>query len=629
MKRTPNKSSPATASKNVQLIDSISFYGDNETGTDLDTEAGNEEAVTYALKNLSDDATFERVTNGDKVVAYTLKDKWAVIRDTKITLTPSLYKIGETFYYVVHLQENVGHLFLGGFRGMEAPVVSIAKLTKTADTDPETPKPEEVVPEEVVEKIETAKNTNVIIGNWEVQDYYRWNTSNSNDVDTTTTDSSGNTTTQIKYLTREQSFIQRFGFELYVSAWNMFQDTQVHFKSVNAFRTETINVFDDVTLKNYNASQDKKYADSNVVFGTKGSSVRKTKAASNGIELEDENGKEYLPYTYNTPGNPYIAEDLDSIDIDFQAEVRFKEDSIYPFMDWDLQLGYDKWSNNYADGTGQSTVGVKAWQDHLRIHSSINFGAPYPERDRYEKTTPDDRDILWVRIESEPILNAPDAGNGYTTTNINGGKGMYALNSVRQIMINFTKANTGPNDRPIVIFYDGPERYAPLTEKSLRDSKPVIVQLQADTNAILYLPNSPVVFIDNGYKFNGFIVAKSYMRLKTAADFEAELKDDPDKYTVTGTTYKKNAAEDNPYYCTQHGSFYRDNGEPQKINWTYTQVTENGMKLYVDDYGNVQFMELKNPPKKYGTYATFGRTDFTTHNYTLSQTSAYNLLLSS
>ena len=60
-------------SKNVQLIDS--FYGDNETGTDLDTEAGNEEAVTYALKNLSDDATFERVTNGDKVVAYTLKDK--------------------------------------------------------------------------------------------------------------------------------------------------------------------------------------------------------------------------------------------------------------------------------------------------------------------------------------------------------------------------------------------------------------------------------------------------------------------------------------------------------------------------------------------------------------------------
>lgn len=302
---------------------------------------------------------------------------------------------------------------------MDAPVVSIAKLTKTADTDPETPtKPEEVVPEEVVEKIETAKNTNVIIGNWEVQNKYRYIKDNSNDVDTTATDSSGNTSTQVKYLTLAQSFIQRFGFELYTSAWNMFQDEKVHFKSVNPFRTETINVFDDVTLKNYNASQDQKYADSNVVFGTKGSSVRKTKAASNGIKLKDENGKEYLPYTYNTPGNPYIAEDLDSIDIDFQAEVGFKEDSIYPFMDWDLQLGYDKWSNNYADGTGQSNIGVKAWQDHLRIHSSINFGAPYPERDRYEKTTPDDRDILWVRIESEPILNAPDAVNGYTSTQL-------------------------------------------------------------------------------------------------------------------------------------------------------------------------------------------------------------------
>lgn len=120
MKRTPNKSSPATASKNVQLIDS--FYGDNETGTDIDTEAGNEEAVTYALKNLSDDATFERVTNGDKVVAYTLKDKWAVIRDTKITLTPSLYKVGETFYYVVHLQENVGHLFWAALEAWTLPL---------------------------------------------------------------------------------------------------------------------------------------------------------------------------------------------------------------------------------------------------------------------------------------------------------------------------------------------------------------------------------------------------------------------------------------------------------------------------------------------------------------------------
>ena len=50
--------------------------------------------------------------------------------------------------------------------------------------------------------------------------------------------------------------------------------------------------------------------------------------------------------------------------------------------------------------------------------------------------------------------------------------------------------------------------------------------------------------------------------------------------------------------------------------------------MYVDDYGNVQYMELTNPPTKYGTYDTFGRTDFTTHGYHIAQTSANNLLLS-
>lgn len=48
--------------------------------------------------------------------------------------------------------------------------------------------------------------------------------------------------------------------------------------------------------------------------------------------------------------------------------------------------------------------------------------------------------------------------------------------------------------------------------------------------------------------------------------------------------------------------------------------------MYVDDYGNVQFMEFEDPPTKFGNYDTFGRTDFTTHGYQIAQGLAENLL---
>ncbi|MBR4384802.1 MAG: hypothetical protein IKP64_14755, partial [Selenomonadaceae bacterium] len=188
--------------------------------------------------------------------------------------------------------------------------------------------------------------------------------------------------------------------------------------------------------------------------------------------------------------------------------------------------------------------------------------------------------------------------------------------------------------RPIVIFYDGPERYT--TTNSIRDSLPIIVNLAAPVRAVIYAPNSPVVVIgDHQNDFRGFIVAKKYLRLKTTADFEAEIENydkanDAGTVVTNGQNYRAKEETDNPYFGTMHGTYYRDNGEPKKINWLYKKITNSGgnFDMYVDDYGNVQYMELTNPPKSIGKYDNFGRTDFTTHNYTVLKESAENMLLS-
>lgn len=373
---------------------------------------------------------------------------------------------------------------------------------------------------------------------------------------------------------------------------------------------------------------------------TKESSVHKTQAASNGKELVGADGKKYKPYTYNTAGNPYAAEDLDSIDVDFQAEVSFDVGSPYLTKDWDLPFGSDTPHNNYQDGSGRTKVGVGklgnyGWHDHLRIHSTLNFEDPYPARSTARRESPNLPDILWARIESERRrLRYPDSPDPYTKLNID----IRSLNSVRQIIICFNKSNfdtAGKEYRPVIIFYDGPERYNTLT--TIRDSKPIIVNFNAPIRAILYAPNSPVVILgDAKDSFRGFIVAKKYMRLKTTADFEAELQADPGKYTRDGDSFQSTKAVSNPYYGKNHTDKdgkvikVRDNGEPETIKWLYTKIVNpaNGIEMYVDDYGNVQYMPLSNAPTKCGTFDNFGRTDFTSHGYHIDDSSAKNLLLS-
>ena len=75
------------------------------------------------------------------------------------------------------------------------------------------------------------------------------------------------------------------------------------------------------------------------------------------------------------------------------------------------------------------------------------------------------------------------------------------------------------------MFYTGPENVDYATTKDskgndvlIRHSQPVVVNLNENTNAILYFPESPVVLNGNGHKLTGFVIAKCYLLSVTAEE---------------------------------------------------------------------------------------------------------------
>ena len=216
----------------------------------------------------------------------------------------------------------------------------------------------------------------------------------------------------------------------------------------------------------------------------------------------------------------------------------------------------------------------------MRIHTDINFNAPYAAR--ASKADSESADMLWVRLESEAMLHCPDSPNGEPSRLANNYR---SANSVHQVILNFNEENTAMEDgkyvyRPVVLFYDGPEAYEENKEK--RESKPVIVNLNADFNGILYLPNSPVVLNGNGKNFNGYIVAKSYVALKAEADV---------------------------FMDSDTGKYYSDAGKSEEC-FKVTE-TNNGIEttMFIDKTGNVLYKDLGSPPTQYGNFNAFGRTD--------------------
>ena len=651
--------------KDYSLISNRSFDENREYSGITDEEkntiaAANATAENYAIKNLG-------FKEGDTIISNWSKSKKA--SDKKVEMTTALYDFGSNFYYVVTLKEAIEHFFMPGwFNNMDAPVMAVVKFAQVDLTD--------------------AKNENVIVGNWEVQNKYREQAiqtgkdtiyiyvKDENDklseepvavfkkgssaatgaeytysYDSTTKKytvyKNGEELTNplISYNYKNwQAYIDRFEYELYTGAWNHFQDFR---NTINdetrktigkTVRIETIDIFDDVK-----PGPEKNIAGYPIPisYGAESSVAATAAAINNNPKSSAYNPETVAVKTYNPKvsdsdkkaagpvGLPYTWDRLDSINVDFKPDVSFKKETEYytDKKDWDLKYGYVNgmsFAYNSFSGT-KYTVN----NGNLRIHSSINFCAPYKERPTASETP----DILWGRIESEPMLFKPDERNG-----LNSVRGdVLGLSSVRQIIINITKSNTDKDSggnyiyRPVVMFYDGPERYN--TSDPTRASLPVIINLARPFRGVFYFPNSPVVVVgDNKENFQGFIFAKSYLRLKTTKDFEDELAKDSKKYTRTGNDFTTTEEFDNPYYVAETDTVKYSSGyygaEPEKIKWTYYKIKENGIEMYVDNYGNVQYMDYLDAPKNYGKYDNFGRTDFTTHGYKVLKESAENMLLS-
>lgn len=237
--------------------------------------------------------------------------------------------------------------------------------------------------------------------------------------------------------------------------------------------------------------------------------------------------------------------------------------------DWDIRQDtpYNRKTEvKYINQNNQQTY----WQDScdFRTHNIFNFNTPFEVR--ADKVTDENPyDILWTRIESEAFI--PLKMLGITDKN-----GHTQFKSVRQIIININSDNTLTTDgkfkyRPIVFFYDGPEKID--MNSNARTPRPIILNLNANFRGIIFAPTVPVIINPNGYKFYGFIVAKQYRKLSTSGG-----------------------------HRVKHA----------KSN-----------EMYVNDYGEVLSEPLSIT--KCGTYDTFNIADFGDYNYEVSEESQNNL----
>ncbi len=222
--------------KNIVLVKKYPVGVSNEYRTDTPSEkeaitSSNNVAKKYVNKNLSGESQ------------SSLVDSWTK-REIQAE-EPKLYEKDDNLYYVVKLSEEIRHFFLPGwFDDMSAPVTAVAMLSKNVQDTPTPPEMSDVsetilpqVPEMPArsptvitdeegfeEAVEGAKNSNVIVGNWEVQKKYIT-------IDGTKTYTDEATGREVYVLALASDFENRFGFAVYTSAWNHFQDKKIITKS--------------------------------------------------------------------------------------------------------------------------------------------------------------------------------------------------------------------------------------------------------------------------------------------------------------------------------------------------------------------------------------------------------------
>lgn len=341
--------------------------------------------------------------------------------------------------------------------------------------------------------------------------------------------------------------------------------------------------------------------------------------------------------------------DFDDIFINALQDVSFKFTK-----DWDitepLPEGF-KVPNNFINcKIFDSKTDPKNLRFYYRIFSLIGIEEdkdkkkgifPYKVREDREGADP-----LFAKIESEPIKWE----QYYSTSHKD-------WNSVRQFFINVNCANSKDEDRPIIFLYDGPRK---IDEDSpVRDSKPVILNLNADFRGVIYAPNSPVVVVGNGKKFSGFIVAKKFLKLKTESEFKAEdfkkviRTDNNHDVFVAEENIKSSESEDLPensiavsYADGESGKFYyieRDGEHFEKISSLRADSKYNPVKIppmFVNEIGDIAFSDevfatvegtdkaedSETPDKIFASATDFGLSSSTFDNFFLVKFVNYTYL---
>lgn len=411
-----------------------------------------------------------------------IRDDWSKGGDHEVTMTPSLYNDDNGLYYVIHLTEKIQHLFMPGWFGdMDAPVVAVAMLSKTESNgnndensnDDDTPPPPEIIPRDPGVGAEGGlpEGTNILNEMYKLEDK-----------------SVMRNWEWQTYATEKQYAAITNGAEKYKGNVNEYQDSKVHYQKGTLYRYEKAEV--RAGSSNQGSSQGKMY------------------------NYTEEQG-------------------IDSLNLDFKADIDIAEDKKQFEKDWDINHDIPKGltlkptNNDGYSGTYDNNYENSNDARNYRVHSTFNFTTPYKVRQNRteEQVAENPEDALHVRIESDPIrsMSFKESHNVYST--------------VRQIFLNINQPNTGANARPLIFYYDGPESYDQDKtnenydpDSHVRDSQPVILTLNADARVILFAPNSPVVIRGNGHKMQGFVIAKEFHRLMTKNDYTIVEEDGVKRY---------------------------------------------------------------------------------------------------
>ena len=553
----------------ITLVDN-KFAGYPEPDEDISTAEGDEVAADYVRRNLSSDDKATALTNEAGTYAYTVTDNWSP-NSSEVTMTPHLGYNDEVFYYVVYLTEDIRHFLMPGrYEPIPAPVVAVATISKE-----ENDIGEEQHGLSLFDQLWLSDRGGMVIeargedGNLKTDSGMEVRDMNGNVAQNTV--GIQKVITDYKNDGISQETLDANGWTVKEIKSKVMQnwELQDQFKG-NAAKYKEITQFNNAEGKTIYTADGEKWNHFQYQKGGKKISYDGTsKYRYEKIDVQPTGGSNVT--TSANGGKIRSEEEVDSINIDFSQDVEFSSSTFK--KDWDIGA----WDSSYKTVEGVTVSPVTAakdgwgdWKDgkrvafDLRIHSTINFNKAYKVREGKGQ------DILWARIESEPIYNKILKADGTF-------KSMTQLNSVRELIININQSNTAEDYRPVIIMYDGPEKMEP--ESDVRVSQPVILNLKADWRGGIYAPNSPVVVIGNGHKLEGFVVANEFLRLATEEDFQ-------------GKWFDENGKEHNFY--TIDGDTITDNEDSTKVYYKITNA-QSELDMIVDANGNVQTRALFNP----------------------------------